>query len=81
MIKYVVLSTADKATYLHPANAKDKLTLTFTASTGAFSGTFINPVTSVKTAFSGVVLQNAQMGEGFFLGTSDSGTVELTPQP
>ena len=59
----------------------DKLTLTFTAATGAFSGTFINPVTSVKTAFSGVVLQNTQTGAGFFLGSSDSGTVEVAPQP
>ncbi len=79
--KDVVLSTADTVSYPHPANAMDKLTLTFTAATGAFSGTFINPVNSVKTAFSGVVLQNTQTGEGFFLGSSDSGTVEVAPQP
>jgi T5SS/PEP-CTERM-associated repeat protein len=77
--KGVVLSTADKASYPHPANAKDKLTLAFTAGTGSFSGTFIDPVNSVKTAFSGVVLQNVQTGEGYFLGSSDSGTVEIAP--
>ena len=54
-----------------------KLNLTFTPSTGAFTGSVVNPATAKPVSFGGVVLQGAGLGCGFFLGTSESGAVRL----
>ena len=47
-------------------------TINFTAATGAFTGKF-----GARQTMSGVVLQNLDTARGFFLGTSESGTVLL----
>jgi hypothetical protein len=56
-----------------------RLNLTFTPSTGAFSGNVVNPATAKPISFAGVVLQGGGIGCGFFLGTSGSGEVRLEP--
>ena len=56
------------------------VTLTLTPSTGAFSGKFLCPVTNTKTSFGGVIYQKPApaAGYGLFLGTDESGGVEIT---
>jgi hypothetical protein len=56
-----------------------KLTLTFSASNGAFSGKLTDPSTATMATFHGVVLQDQNIGTGYFLGSSHSGQVFLGP--
>ncbi len=58
-----------------------KLTLTVTASTGRFTGSFIHPLTKATSRISGVILQDQNAAAGFFLGQSASGAVSFTPAP
>jgi uncharacterized repeat protein (TIGR01451 family) len=53
--------------------------LTLDTSTGAFSGTFIHPLTRESVEFNGAVLQSEALGLGFFLGPTRSGSVTITP--
>jgi hypothetical protein len=47
---------------------------------GAFSGAFPFPATKRPKAFSGVIYNKPTPGGyGLFLGTNQSGTVEITP--
>ena len=60
--------------------SSNKRVLTFTPSTGSFRGQAVNPTSSAKTSFSGVVLQKQQFGAGYFLKTDKtSGQVLLLP--
>jgi hypothetical protein len=54
-------------------------TLTFNTSSGLFKGTVMNAETSKPIAFKGAILQNQNMGAGFFLSTNESGSVILSP--
>lgn len=56
-----------------------KLSLTFSASNGAFSGKLTDPSTATAATFHGVVLQDQNIGTGYFLGSSQSGQVFLGP--
>jgi hypothetical protein len=56
-----------------------KLSLTFTPSTGGFRGSVVNPATSKRVSFGGVLLQGQGFGSGFFLGTNECGEVRLEP--
>jgi len=69
------LSAGSRVLNVGPA----KLTLTFSASNGSFSGKLSDPSTSTTATFRGVVLQDQNIGTGFFLGTSQSGQVFLGP--
>ncbi len=63
------------------APAADKLTMTITAASGLFTGSFrAGSASTVKTAFAGVVFQKQNLGSGVFVGSTQSGLVELTPQ-
>jgi hypothetical protein len=53
--------------------------LTFKTSSGLFKGSVMNPETGKPIAVNGVVLQNQNFGAGFFLGTTESGSILLTP--
>jgi hypothetical protein len=55
------------------------LTLKFKASSGQMSGSFTPPGASKAVPFSGVVLEKARYGSGYFLGTNLSGRVRLQP--
>ena len=53
--------------------------LTFKTSSGLFKGSVLNPETGKPIAVNGVVLQNQNFGAGCFLGTTETGSVLLSP--
>ncbi len=55
--------------------------LSFTTASGLFKGSFTDPETLRKRAFSGVLLQNAGTGSGYFAGTNLSGWVLIEAAP
>ena len=55
----------------------NKLSMTFTPSTGLFTGRLIDPATGKPVLFNGVALQKPNAGYGYFLGTSHSGQALL----
>lgn len=55
------------------------MTLTFTATGGAFKGWVVDPATSKKLNYSGVVLQGSSLGFGFLQGDDQCGPVWITP--
>ena len=58
--------------------SSNKTTLTFNLPTGTFRGTVAEPNSPTKrVAYSGALLQGANVGRGYFLGTTQSGTVLL----
>jgi hypothetical protein len=57
----------------------NKLTLTFSLTSGTFTGRIVPPGSSKSLLFRGVVLQNQNVAAGFFLGTDQSGQVLLGP--
>lgn len=59
-------------------NVTEKFTLTLTASSGLFAGTFRDDAGKAHT-FHGAVLQNQNKGGGLFLGTTQTGNVTLQP--
>ncbi len=54
------------------------LALKLNAGSGAFTGTFVDPVTHAKRKLKGVVVPKANLGGGFFIGSSQSGRVTLS---
>jgi hypothetical protein len=58
----------------------NKLSLSFSTSTGLFSGRVVDPSTLRTLTFRGVVLQKQNSGAGLFLGVNESGEVLLEPQ-
>jgi hypothetical protein len=71
----IALAASDQVTAL----SGPKLSLSFTPSTGGFSGSVLNPGASKAVSFGGVVLQGERRGAGFFLGNGGSGQVLLEP--
>ena len=59
----------------------NKLTMTFTLSSGLFKGTLVESGLTGKQSFSGVVFQKANYGSGFCLGTNQSAQVVLQAAP
>jgi hypothetical protein len=59
----------------------NKFTLTITTSSGLFKGTALSPDTGKPISFNGVILQKQNYGEGFFLGTNETGLVFFGPAP
>jgi uncharacterized protein YkwD len=56
----------------------DKLKMSINASTGLFSGSFVNPGTGKSTSFSGALFQGPlNNGTGLFKGKTEAGSVEL----
>jgi len=58
----------------------NKLTMTFSPASGLFRGSVVDPDGSRRMPFGGVVLQNQNMGSGFFMMGSKSGRVDLNGQ-
>ena len=75
----IVISSANKVTTPLPGALPDNLKVTFNVKAGTFTGTFLHNTTEKLTAFSGVLLPKQQIGRGFFLGSTDSGKVQLGP--
>jgi plastocyanin len=58
--------------------SSNKMTLTFNLPTGTFRGTVADPnLPTKRIAVNGAVLQGANVGRGYFVGTTQSGTVLL----
>jgi hypothetical protein len=53
--------------------------LTFNTLSGLFRGSVLDPETGKTISVNGVVLQNQNLGAGYFLGTNESGSVLLSP--
>jgi len=56
-----------------------RMTLTFSAGTGLFSGRISDPSSLRQFPFRGVVLQNQNDGVGYFTGSSQTGEVTIAP--
>ena len=72
LVNQLVLGTGNQVN-------SQNVALKLTPANGYFQGGIVPPGATRATAFSGVVLQNQQVGRGFFLGTNQSGTVFLGP--
>jgi hypothetical protein len=59
----------------------NKLTLTFTPTTGLFKGTVVDPATLKTIPYNGVVLQKQNVASGFSLGTNQTARALLSPTP
>ena len=75
VINQIRLGSDNRVTNL----SNNKLSLTFSLSTGFYRGRVVNPANAKTIPFSGVVLQDYDFGSGFFLGISQSGRVLLRP--
>jgi hypothetical protein len=71
----IQLSADGKTTNL----GTNKLTLTIQPATGLFTGTVVPPVATKAITFKGAVHQKGSYGSGFFLGTNQTGDVQLSP--
>jgi hypothetical protein len=71
----VLLGADNKATNL----SSNKLTLTFTLSSGLFRGNVVDSGTGKLILFNGVVLQKSNLGSGYFLDAGQSGWVSFGP--
>jgi hypothetical protein len=58
--------------------SSNRLTLSFSLSTGTFRGSVVDPVSRRPLTFSGAVFQKLDIGCGFLLGTNQSSRVTLT---
>ena len=74
--KSVNISGLNKVTVINPA--EDKLALAIRTTAGAVSGTFIHPVSGKKVTARGAIFQKQKRSYGFFLGTSESGSFDIT---
>ena len=74
---HVILGLNSRVTSAGP----DKLSLSFTLSSGLFKGSFTPGDVGKAVSISGAVLQKATNAAGFFLGTSQCGSVSLTAPP
>jgi len=73
----VLLTTNNKITNL----SSNKLTLTFTLTSGLFKGSVTDTNTGKAIPFTGALLQKLDSGYGHFLGTNQSGQVHFAPVP
>jgi hypothetical protein len=56
-----------------------KFSLSFTPASGLFRGSTLNPATGRPISFQGVLFEKGRRGFGMFLGSSDSGQVNIYP--
>jgi uncharacterized repeat protein (TIGR01451 family) len=73
----ILVGPKSKVTVVGPS----KLTFSFTLATGLFKGTCLDADTSRKMSFAGAVMQKANHGSGYFLGTNQSGRVVVRAAP
>ncbi len=77
--KAVSYSTSNKVNVTNPG--ADKLTMSVSAAKGLFTGSFVEVTANKKRKFSGVLFQKQQLAAGFFLNSTEGGTVELAAPP
>ncbi|MFM1768005.1 MAG: hypothetical protein RJA22_534 [Verrucomicrobiota bacterium] len=62
-------------------NGPNTLSITFTTSSGLFTGSFKPAGSTTSRTLKGAVLQKANIGAGFFPGTNEVGLITLEPPP
>lgn len=75
---FVTLASNNKLTI--PSNLTDHLKLSISTTTGVFTGSFLDIGDNITIPFSGVLLQNQDSAEGFYIGPTQSGLMDLVPQ-
>ena len=73
----IILGPGSRVTNAGP----NKLSVSFALPTGLFQGTFSTAGSTQIVSFSGAVLQKSTNALGFFLGTNQSGRVEINAAP
>jgi hypothetical protein len=65
----------------HAVNVRSsvKSSLSFSLGTGLFRGTILDPGTRKSASFTGAVLQDREVGRGWFIATDQSGRVVVAP--
>ncbi|MDB6121359.1 MAG: hypothetical protein JWQ71_352 [Pedosphaera sp.] len=71
IVSAITLASNNTVTVAGPNT--NNLKLTFTSSSGAIAGSFIDPVSGRTNSFKGAARQNGNYGAGEFLGTNQSG--------
>ena len=77
VINEVLLTTANQFSNL----SANPMAVTVNLTNGYLSGWFKVPESGQTNQFKGVLLQNENVGAGYFLGTNQSGRVLLVPAP
>ncbi|MEO7298720.1 MAG: Ig-like domain-containing protein, partial [Verrucomicrobiota bacterium] len=62
-----------------PQANTEKINASISGTKGLLKGSFIHPLTGVKTSHRGVVYQKQNVAEGYFLGSGQSGIVSVVP--
>lgn len=62
------------------SGSADSITETATPATGAIKGKFTPPGTTKSISYTGVYFQKQNLGLGFFNDSTESGSVNITPQ-
>ncbi len=76
LTRLLTISTSNAVTPVTPGG----FTMTITTLSGMFTGTILQPPNTRPLPFRGVVDQANNRGDGYFLGTSAGGALELTPR-
>jgi hypothetical protein len=71
----ISLGLSSKVTNL----SSNKLTMTFTTSTGLYKGTVIDPNSGLTLPFAGAVFQKTELGYGSLMGANQSSSVVVGP--
>ena len=79
LVKNVVIAATGKVT-VSPTDT-DKLTLKISPTTGQFSGSFIHPAIGKSSKLNGLLLQDDNLGAGYFPGTNQTGFFVYEPSP
>ena len=77
-VKLPASISADNITLTPPA-AIQGFNFTINPANGVFRGRFVDPASKQPRQFRGVLLQNQSEAAGFFLGTTESGAIEIAP--
>ena len=80
LLNLVTLPQAPTTAASLVSGSSDSISLTQAPATGAFAGKFSPTGASANTSFSGVMFQKSNFGYGFLTGTTESGSVVITPQ-
>lgn len=75
IVNYITFSPSGKIINL----SSNKLSLSISGSTGVFSGKVENPSTGKMISFGGVILQDQNTAQGYFLDGPESGPVVISP--
>lgn len=74
-VRSATMMPTNKVVFIDLSNSP---TVTLASSSGLFTGSFVHPVTQQLTSWKGAFLQKQGIGGGFFLGTNEVGSIDVT---